>query len=405
MATIIKRGDAYCVKYRDPAKRQRWESFATKKQAERRKAEVEHQQHRGQFVDPRDLKRTVGEAWTAFKLVRWPKLRHTTQTIYELTWRVHVAPKWQYTALRAVGTEAVESWQAEMLTAGVGQRTVQAACQLFGQMFTVAMRYRWCDYSPVTIAAKVRSKTRVRAFIPAQIGRLIVEADRDTMLLIQFAASTGMRIGEIFGLRWLDVDLDGARVAVRQQYSHGQFSELKTENARRDIPLPTGLINPLREWKLRQPNGVLGLVFPSATGGPGDAHNFYRRVWKPLLKKAELPLNLRFHALRHSFATALIAGSETAKTVQSLMGHATASFTMDVYADFWPQNFDGIATRVSDRLFADVEAVRAAVGSKLVADARDAEIPGAEVIDLNGGPCRDRTYDQLIKSQLLYQLS
>jgi hypothetical protein len=62
---------------------------------------------------------------------------------------------------------------------------------------------------------------------------------------------------------------------------------------------------------------------------------------------------------------------------------------MDVYADYWPENFEGIASRVSDRLFADVEAVRAQVGSKLVADAEAEEIPGAQVIELNGGPCRD----------------
>jgi len=121
-----------------------------------------------------------------------------------------------------------------------------------------------------------------------------------------------------------------------------------------------------------------------------------------------VPLGLRFHALRHSFATALIAGNETAKTVQSLMGHAKASFTMDVYADYWPENFDGIAARVSDRLFADVEAARAEsrrraqaaagspLGSKLVAADENCEIRDAQVIDLNGGPCRDRTYDQLI---------
>jgi hypothetical protein len=195
----------------------------------------------------------------------------------------------------------------------------------------------------------------------------------------------------------LDVDLEAGRVAVRQQYSHGQFAKLKTKKARRNIPLPSALLNPLREWKLRQPKGVLGLVFPSSSGGPADAHNFYGRVWKPLLKKAELPEDSRFHQLRHSFATALITGNENAKTVSTLMGHATAAFTMDTYADYWPEIFEGIATRVSDRLFADVEAVRAQVGSKLVADEAAEEIPGAQVIELNGGPCRDRTYDQLIK--------
>jgi integrase len=420
MATIIKRGDSYCVKYRDPEKKQRWESFDTKKQAQARKSEVEHQKNVGKFVDPRNMKRLVGEAWASFKLSRWPGLRHTTQTLYALTWRVHVAPKWEFIPLRAVGTEAVEAWQAQMIADGSGPRTVQTAMQLFGAMFKVGMKHGWCDYSPVSIADKTKWKSDVRAFTPAQIAALIVEADQNTSLFIQVAAATGGRIGELFGLRWIDVDLDSAKIWIRQQYSHGQFGELKTKKARREITLDGELINPLREWKLRQPKGALGLVFPSPTGGPADAHNFYNRVWKPLLKKAGLPARSRFHSLRHSFATALIAGNENAKTVQRLMGHAKAAFTMDVYADYWPVDLDGVASRVSSRLFADVEAVRAASqrglltaggtpGSKMVAATPSKgpqQLPDrAEVIDLNGGPCRDRTYDQLIKSQLLYQLS
>ena len=189
MATIIKRGDSYCVKYRDPSRKQRWESFDTKKAAEHRKTQIEHQAHRGQYIDPRDLKRTVNEAWAAFKLARWPRLRHTTQTLYELTWRVHVAPKWGFIPFRSVGTEAVEAWQAEMLANGSGPRTVQTAMQLLGALFKTAMKFHWCEYSPVSIAEKTQSKPHVIAFIPGQIARLIVEADRDTSLLVQVAAA------------------------------------------------------------------------------------------------------------------------------------------------------------------------------------------------------------------------
>jgi hypothetical protein len=62
--------------------------------------------------------------------------------LYELTWQVHIASKWQHTPLRSVGAEAVESWQAETLSEGAGQRTVQAAVQLFGALFKGAERYR-----------------------------------------------------------------------------------------------------------------------------------------------------------------------------------------------------------------------------------------------------------------------
>ena len=140
---------------------------------------------------------------------------------------------------------------------------------------------------------------------------------------------------------------------------------------------------------------------PSREGSPLDASNFHRRVWRPLLKAAKLPHG-RFHALRHSFASALITDNQSPKLVQTLLGHHSAAFTMDVYSDLWPTALDGIGERVAATLFCGD-------GSKVVA-AAPSEGPNsppteAEVIDLNGGPCRDRTYDQEIKSLLLYQLS
>jgi integrase len=102
------------------------------------------------------------------------------------------------------------------------------------------------------------------------------------------------------------------------------FSELKTSNARRRIPLPQEVLRELKLWKLRYPYSEQGLVFPSPNGSPLDHSNFHRRVWDPLLQAAKLPHG-RFHALRHSFASALITDNQSPKLVQTMaawIGHA-----------------------------------------------------------------------------------
>jgi integrase len=215
------------------------------------------------------------------------------------------------------------------------------------------------------------------------------------------AISTGARLGELSGLTWPNVSLDTGIVTIAQQFTGGAFSPPKTANARRRIPLPQEVLKELKLWKLRCPYSKEGLVFPSPEGSPLDASNFHRRVWRPVLKAAKLPHG-RFHALRHSFASALITDNQSPKLVQTLLGHHSAAFTMDVYSDLWPTALEGIGERIAATLFSGD-------GSNLVAEAPsegdEKAPPEAQVIELGGGPCRDRTYDQEIKSLLLYQLS
>jgi len=401
MATILKRGDSYCLKYRDLAKKQRWESFKTKKEAERRKVQIEHQLQTHAYVDPKDLQRTVGEAWKSFKETRWSGLRLTTQAFYEAGWRTHIAPEWEHQRLRSIGTESIEGWQARLLTEGKGKRTVQAVVSLLGQLFRHALRYRWVDSNPVAVARKTKSKGRVRAWTPDEIAALLTTANDDDALFIRVAASSGLRFGELAGLRWSDVNFETARITVAQQFTKGAFSEPKTENARRVVPLSGEIVKALKLWKLRCPRSEMGLVFPASDGSPLDNSNFHHRTWTPLLTKAGVPQGT-FHALRHSYASALINGNQSPKVVQTLLGHHSAAFTMDQYSDLWPQALEGIADATAAALFSGD-------GSKMVAEATskavDAPLVSTQVFDLNGGPCRDRTYDQLIKSQLLYQLS
>jgi Phage integrase family len=103
-----------------------------------------------------------------------------------------------------------------------------------------------------------------------------------------------------------------------------------------------------------------------------------------------------FHMLRHSYATALIQSGESAKTVATLVGHHSVAFTMDQYAVAWPEAISGTAEKVAGVLFGTSGSISVAVSGT------EKQEP-AQVVDLDGGPCADRTRDQLVKSQLLYR--
>jgi integrase len=132
---------------------------------------------------------------------------------------VHISPKWAHERLRAVGTEAIEAWQAELLAGGSGERTVQAVVSLLGQLFRHALRYRWVDSNPAAVAKKTKSKTRIRAWTPDELAAILGKATADEALFIRVAASTGLRFGQLAGLRWSEVSFDAARITVAQQFT------------------------------------------------------------------------------------------------------------------------------------------------------------------------------------------
>lgn len=230
---------------------------------------------------------------------------------------------------------------------------------LLGRIFRHALRYSWVAANPVAVAVKVKARGKVTAWTPDQIAAMLDAADADTRVFLRVAISTGARLGELSGLRWSDVDPAAGIVTIAQQFTGGAFAELKSDNARRRIPLPLEVLKDLKLWKLRCPYSEQGLVFPSPEGSPLDASNFHRRVWRPVLKAAQLPHG-RFHALRHSFASALITDNQSPKLVQTLQWHHSAAFTMDVYSDLWPTALEGIGERVAATLFSGD-------GSKVVA--------------------------------------
>ena len=166
-----------------------------------------------------------------------------------------------------------------------------------------------------------------------QLGAFFQEArDSGVYELYYLDLATGLRRGELLGLKWTDIDLDRGVLKIQRAISrqNGKVVEapLKTKNAYRTLPLSADAISVLKMQKCKVGNSEW--VFPSPSGGPMSPDSVLHMLQR-VLKRAGLP-RIRFHDLRHTFATMALQNGVDVKTVSSMLGRYSAGFTLDTYA-------------------------------------------------------------------------
>jgi integrase len=192
-----------------------------------------------------------------------------------------------------------------------------------------------------------RKREEIKALSSEQARALLAAArgGRNEALYV-VAVHTGLRQGELLGLKWTDVDLAARRLSVRRALKvtdHGlDFGPPKNNASRRSVPLSRTAVAVLRAHRTRQNEERLrlgdlwldhDLVFPNRVGKPMDHGNLYYREYKPLLDEAGLgDEGFTFHRLRHTFATELFNQRKRPKIIQSLLGHSSITQTMDTYS-------------------------------------------------------------------------
>jgi integrase len=166
--------------------------------------------------------------------------------------------------------------------------------------------------------------------------------------LFDVALATGLRLGELRGLRWNDVDFERSMIRVRQAYSRRTLKRPKTDAGTRSVPLFPSAEAAMRELAARAfTRGRFAdeqLVFPTERGTPLDGSNFNHAVWTKALQRADLgewtvkrngkrrwKNRYRFHDLRHTAVSRLVAEGADVKLVQTVAGHSKASLTLDRY--------------------------------------------------------------------------
>lgn len=171
--------------------------------------------------------------------------------------------------------------------------------------------------------------------------------------LVLTALRTGMRLGELLGLEWGDIDFGGGFILVRRNRVQGRITTPKSGKSRRVDMSPQlarelkALLAQRKATALRTRTSVPPTVFLAPEGGPIDADNFRKRVFEPLVQRAGLHA-IRFHDLRHTFATLLIAQGEPLPYIRDQLGHSSIKITVDVYGHLIPGANRAAVARLDD---------------------------------------------------------
>ena len=276
------------------------------------------------------------------------KVRVSSHKTYEGYIKNHIKPNIGTIPLTKLTTLDLQMMYQKLLTGGrvdrlesqnqpkgLSAKTVRNLNQIISSAMKLAMEQKLVAHNPADGCALPRVEHREMKTLPAeQLAALLNEAKKTGVYEMYYLdLATGMRRGELLGLKWEDIDFDHGVIHIRRQIArlNGTVQEapLKTKNSYRNISIGADAVELLRHKK-EQDSGKSVYVFPSPTGGPLAPDSVLHMLHR-VLERAGLP-KIRFHDLRHTFATLALQNGVDIKTVSGMLGHFSAGFTLDTYA-------------------------------------------------------------------------
>jgi integrase len=306
----------------------------------------------GQGLPPVDERQTVKQYLSSWLDGVRPQIRISSFRRYGDYVNTHLIPSIGHISLAKLKAPHLQALYARKIKEGLSPTTVHAMHSVLHRALEDAVQMGLVSRNVSGMLKPPRRGNRemmplsvleVRRFLT------VVSGDRFEALYV-LALSTGMREGELLALRWQDVDLARrtAQVRVNVQETLGRYilAETKTAYSRRTVALTQAAVDALVEhWQKQQMETVsmgdkydssLDLVFPNGYGGIMIPHNITKRSFKRHLVAAGLSRGVRFHDLRHTAATLLLASGVNVKVVSEMLGHSNVSITSSIYAHVLP---------------------------------------------------------------------
>jgi integrase len=290
-------------------------------------------------------KMTLGEFLTTWlEETARPNIRAATYECYESTIRLHISPKIGGVKLDKVTPAHIQGLYSALERDKVSCYKRRHCHAVLHRALKQAVKWRTLSWNACDAVEAPRvNRSEVNPLTPEQSDTLLAAAKGDRLEALYFTGlTTGMRLGELFGLQWSDVDLEAGVITVRHalQERKGKLTlgEPKTAKSRRRVELSPMAVDALHEHRRRQLKAghlASGYVFTNTEGNPLRRSHFHRYSFKPLLKKAKLP-DIRFHDLRHTSATLLLLGGMNPKIVSERLGHSQIGITLDIYSHALP---------------------------------------------------------------------
>lgn len=346
MASIAKRTDGrWRARHRDPSGREVARHFARKIDAQRWLDSVTTDVGSGTYVDRSRSRIAVGE-WAQKWLETKTNLKATTRRDYESLLHAHIEPRWGSTALADVRHEDVASWLAELSSRGLSASRVRAAHVALSQMMKLAVRSGRLARNPAEYVPLPRVRRATKRYLTHDEVEDLADAAGEYRAAILFLAYTGVRYGELAAVRVARLNLMRRRAMIEEalaEVAGRVVSSTPKTHQTRAVPVPRFMIEELAQLVAgKDPHDH---VFTRSDGKVLRLSWFRRYVFTPAVRAAGLD-GLTPHGLRHTAASLAIASGADVKVVQTMLGHASATMTLDLYGHLYADRLDEISDRM-----------------------------------------------------------
>jgi integrase len=350
--------------------------IGAKASANKFKKAIEEQIHLGQFAPQQEIP-TLEQYYRKFeKGYLRTAVKESTRASYEMSFRVHILPELGRYRLDEIdrdrmiefvahlsekeanqpkkrirkGAKGTPSTSADKEPRKLSKHSIRLVLAALGILYSQAIESQLANTNPTRNLGKFYRKapTRNKEIQPLTSEEVpkflnaIKQRSPQHYPLFLMAVHTGMRSGELVGLQWNDIDFNTRTALVRRNFVRGKVTSTKTGKTRR-VDLSDAVIHELRTLERRRretylkegKNQIPNWVFCNDVGNPQDMYNLKRRHFKRSLRESGLR-EIRFHDLRHTYATLLIQQGESLAYVKDQLGHSSIKMTVDTYTHWIP---------------------------------------------------------------------
>lgn len=328
------------ARYRDPSGRGHKQSFESERLAKKFLDRISADIQRDQWHDPR-LGRMSVEKWVDQWWDTTLNLRASTRARYESIIDNRILPAFGSATLKSITPLQVRSWVAELSYEDIAPATVRKIYNVFRKIMSSAVDSGFIAQSPCKgISLPKIEQEEMRFLSPEEVWRLADAIDPRYRALVLLGAYSGLRWGEMAGLKTGKVDLMRGEVDVVEILldidGKLSFGKPKTRAGRRKVGIPRSIVDELAAHIGKRPDPESDLVFQSSKGGPLRRSLFRRRTWLPAIEKAGLS-PLRVHDLRHTAISFWIYAGAHVREIATRAGHTSASVVLDRYGHIFPE--------------------------------------------------------------------